>query len=328
MKIFPLALMFSLCLSFWPAGALQAQEAAPDENLWQLLQASQDYGLFLQVLEAADPIFTAHLEGGWAATTLLAPTDAALEAYLQEAGLSLEDLLKAEGLNSLIAYHLLPGTFGEGALLATAGAYYGTDLPRSVVQITAEDESLLANGVLIESPNAIVGNNGVIHGLGGVLTPPEGLVWAYGDEDLADNFQTLADDPRFSLFAQLIQAAEREVPLRVMPYLIFAPSNETIEALLAEQGIRFEDLLDNPSTLAPLTIYHLYGNTLTPEDLAALASSDEEGVLLGSRLDGTMARLTIDAEGELYVDGLPLDETPIFTQNGVIYVIEGVLFPG
>lgn len=327
MKSAFLFFLLALCFSPLPL-ATQAQDTPPEENLWLVLQASEDYRLFQQILEAADPIFIAHLEGGWAAATVLAPSDAALEAYLEESGLSLDELLDSEDLNTLIAYHFLPGTFGQTALEATAGAYYGTDLPRTVIQVTAEEEALFVNRVLIESPNALIGSNGVIHGLGGVLTAPDDLPLAYADESLQDNFQTLADDPRFSMFAQMVQALGREDPFRVMPYLVFAPTNDSIEALLEAQGISFEDLIDNPDTLAALTLYHLYGNILAPEDLAALADSEEGGVLLGSRLGGTMATLSTDENGELYINGLPLDETPIPTQNGIIYVIEGVLFPG
>jgi uncharacterized surface protein with fasciclin (FAS1) repeats len=132
-----------------------------------LLAAATDHGEFASLLAALDAAMmteTLQAEGPF---TLLAPTDDAFAALPAGAVDALLD--DEEALLRLLQYHVVDGrvdmatALAEGTLPTLAGD--------AVTVTMVEDDTILVDGVQVLEPD-IEADNGLLHGLDGVLLPP------------------------------------------------------------------------------------------------------------------------------------------------------------
>jgi uncharacterized surface protein with fasciclin (FAS1) repeats len=97
--------------------------------------------------------------------TLIAPTNAAFEAFIEENGTFLLD--NVEALRSTLLYHViaevLPSQQLEDGFYVTANGLS--------VQVTVSDQGISFDDSTVEEAD-ILGFNGIIHGVGSVLFPP------------------------------------------------------------------------------------------------------------------------------------------------------------
>lgn len=158
------------------------EEMEEPGNIAEIVVASAgaeapEFATLLAAVQAADPSILEALSNGgpW---TVFAPTDAAFAALLEALETTPEDLLaNTELLNTVLAYHVVPGTLTSTAIV---GAFEmmeegsvinaGTLLPQALVVGLGE------NGVVInETINVVAVDvtaaNGVIHVIDGVLVP-------------------------------------------------------------------------------------------------------------------------------------------------------------
>jgi uncharacterized surface protein with fasciclin (FAS1) repeats len=136
-----------------------------------------EFTILLAAVQGADPLILAEaLNGG--PYTIFAPTNAAFEAAIAALGTTPEDLLNnSELLTTVLAYHVVPGYFTSGTVVAVAGAEGGatiaTALPGTTVSVALDGESVMVNDATVTAVDVLAGN-GVIHVIDTVLLPPAG----------------------------------------------------------------------------------------------------------------------------------------------------------
>ena len=148
--------------------------------------------------------------------TVFAPTDDAFAKLLGELEITAEDLLADPGLADILLYHVVPGVVSSETVVTLTEA--GTALGENVT-VTVEDGKVFINDseVIITDIEA---ENGVIHVIDTVLSPPSGrdcATWAFTDAlgntyDLVESFPTVED------YAAVIPAAYEGDYAEAFPY--------------------------------------------------------------------------------------------------------------
>jgi len=133
-----------------------------------------EFTILLAAVQAADPSILATLSGP-GPYTVFAPTDAAFAAALEALGVTAEELLaNTELLNSVLAYHVVPGHFTAETVIAVAGetgANVATLLAGDTVSITVVDGAVMVNDATVVAAD-VHASNGLVHVIDTVLLPP------------------------------------------------------------------------------------------------------------------------------------------------------------
>lgn len=182
--------------------------------------------------------------------------------------------------------------------------------------------------------------NGVIHVINQILTPPSlNLVLpAAAPETLAlkaqvpdDTLEELkqADTSQETVVAVInsisgLKTAATAIAAAGMtdalqgrgPFTLFVPTDPAFQEMPAEQ---IEALLNNRAALADRLRYHLVLGDINSADLAKLPT-----VLTAS---GEALVITVQENGQIFVNGVPVYQADIEASNGTIHVIGGVLTP-
>jgi transforming growth factor-beta-induced protein len=129
-----------------------------------------EFTTLLAAVSAADPSVLALLSGTSGPFTVFAPTDAAFAALLEELGVTAEELLgNTELLNTVLAYHVVPGTF----YAEDFAGYLGEG--ESISFATLAGVPVTFNGAAINASNLVAtdvaASNGVVHVIDAVLVP-------------------------------------------------------------------------------------------------------------------------------------------------------------
>lgn len=103
---------------------------------------------------------------------------------------------------------------------------------------------------------------------------------------------------------------------------VFAPTNEAFEALGEET---LNAVLADQEQLTSILLFHVVDGEFLAADVIAAAGDD--GVLVIASLEGSDLTITIDADGNVFVNDIAVVSFDVQATNGVIHVIEGVLIP-
>lgn len=160
-------------------------------------------------------------------------------------------------------------------------------------------------------------------GCGGDEDPPAA---AQGPQSL---LPTLLADARFTRLGTLLNLSGRASELAALQgATLFAPTNEAIDALLAELGLSQEQVLADPGFLRELLDYHLpelEGRELCSADMKpgrAVVSGLARGFFKVDQVDGRLA--IIDSSNRR----AHIIQADIAASNGVIHALDKVLLPG
>lgn len=297
------------------------------------------FTVLLAAVQAADPVFleTLSSEELPAGITVFAPTDAAFADLLASLETTPEDLLaNTDLLNTVLAYHVVPGYWAAEDVVALDGAYIGTLLDGAALSISAGDDGVFVNDSQIIQTD-IQASNGVVHVIDAVLVPVVEEKTETTDEMMED-LGTIADvvvasatgdDPQFTVLLAAVQAADPVVLANLSeqgPWTVFAPTDAAFAAALDSLGITAEELLADAETLTSILSYHVVPGFFTLADITTLAESamamDMSSVVFASGLPGATLEI---ADGQ--INGINIAATDIMADNGVIHVIDGVLLP-
>lgn len=276
---------------------------------------SKSFTILAAALEATG--LDAALDGA-GSFTLFAPDDAAfLEIFSEEdlAELLADDADKEADLADLAAilsYHVVPSEIqstdlaeGVNAALALTGVNLFVELSEGAV--TVQDIPVTEADILA--------GNGVIHAVGGVLSP-FGIGSTIGSGGTAESF---------SILSAALAATELDAALDgAGAFTLFAPNDaaflaaftqEQLDELLADDADKEADLAD----LAAILSYHVVPSEIQSTDLA-------EGVNTAASLTGTNLYVTL-TEGAVTVQEGTVIEADLLAGNGVIHVVNSVLTP-
>ena len=238
--------------------------------------------------------------------TVFAPTNDAFNNLLSELGASSLDDISAEALTPILLYHVLGGAVASSQL---STGYVSTVSPgpnNSFISLYINlDNGVALNGTTNVTSADIVADNGIIHVIDEVLTPPTVV-------DIA-----IANGSFSSLVSAVVKAELVDALSADGPFTVFAPTNDAFAQLLTDLGAGSLD--DIPvSTLTDVLLYHVVSGNVRSTDLVAgmvptLNSQAEIEVDLGSdvTLNSNTKVVAVDVQAT----------------NGVVHVIDKVLLP-
>jgi uncharacterized surface protein with fasciclin (FAS1) repeats len=266
-----------------------------------IVAVAESAGTFNTLLAALDAAgLSAALEGE-GPFTVFAPTDAAFASIDGEV---LNDLIAdSELLTAVLTYHVVPGRFtsGEVANLMSAATLNG-----KAVSIAVENGSVRVDNATVTTAD-IEASNGVIHVIDQVIFP----------EAVADLIQTARGAGTFTTLLAAVEAAGLTDVLKGDgPFTVFAPTDE---AFAAVPGEALAALLEDVEALTAVLTYHV-----VPGDLS---STDVLGSDALTTVNGALASISIDTQGQPRIDDAVIIATDIDARNGVIHVIDRVIFP-
>ncbi|MCH1479606.1 MAG: fasciclin domain-containing protein [Crocinitomicaceae bacterium] len=242
-----------------------------------------------------------------ASYTVFAPTDEAFEALAAWVGVSVADLLTEavtppEFLADVLAYHVL----GAPVLAAelSNGAIVAPVSQTNTLKVTVKGSGeAFVNQAQITATD-IACDNGVVHVLDGVLIPFETVV----DVAIDNGFSTLATAV---ITAELLPALSDPYNL----FTVFAPTNDAFDALATALDTDLAGILALPN-LADVLLYHVVAGPVTAADL----------------VDGPVPTLNgsdvvVDLTNGVMINDAMVTTADVFSDNGVVHIIDGVLLP-
>ncbi|EON75529.1 hypothetical protein ADIS_3932 [Lunatimonas lonarensis] len=271
-----------------------------NENFSTLLAAVMQAGL-AEALAAADGDFT-----------VFAPTDAAFARFMDDNGLTAEQLLASPNLVDILSYHVVVGPVPSSAVSAGSVTSLGTT-PFFVSVDPAGGIWLNGSAQVVDAD--IMADNGIIHVIDYVITPPTESI-----AEIAVGFTTAAEPE----FTQLVGALARAGLVDAVSggfsdnLTVFAPTDAAFEALYAALEVDgFEDI--DLELLTAVLTYHVVPARAFSQDL-------REGAELPT-LSGDNTLTVNLADLQINESGLIPALLNVHATNGVIHVIDQVLLP-
>ena len=290
-----LALPLALAL-----GACDDDDPMSIEEPVNIVMTAADAGSFSTLLTALDVAsLTSALEGA-GPFTVFAPTDAAFADVDPEV---LTDLLAdTELLAAVLTYHVVPGRFTAADV---AGLSSAPTLNGKAVPLSFDGTIVTVDGARVISPD-IEASNGIIHVIDQVILP----------EPIADIVQVAKGAEIFSTLLTAVEAAGLTATLKSDgPFTVFAPTNAAFDAIDPDA---LNALLADPAALAAVLTYHVVPGSFSATDVLA---SD-----FLTTANGALAAISLDG-GNPKIDNAFIVDTDIDARNGIIHVIDRVIFP-
>ena len=170
------------------------------------------------------------IDGGSGAFTVMAPTNAALSAFLASQGFASLDAVPDPLLRTILEYHVIPGVVGSGDILVAQNTLSGEvlDLPDDTDIVAAAD---------------VAATNGLVHVISEVLGPPS----------LSSVAGVILTDPNFSTLAAALVAKDLITPLSTGARTVFAPNNAAFTAA---------GVTDPAAVSTDILTYHVLGSSV------------------------------------------------------------------
>ena len=279
----------------------------PQRNIVELAQNTPDLSILVEAVVAAGLAPT--LSTG--TLTVFAPTNAAFAALLTELGVTKEALLANKPLlTAVLTYHVL------GSKVMRADVPLGkaiTPVSGGFFKIESNNGLKITDGrnrVSTITSTDIQASNGVVHLVDKVLLP--------ADKDIVATASALPD---FSILVEAVVAAGLVSTLQgAGPFTVFAPTNAAFAALLTELGVTKDALLANKTLLTQVLTYHVVPARVLKAEVpvnTAITTVQGQTFTINSSMvitDQNMRTSNIVA-------------TDVFTNNGVIHVVDKVILP-
>ena len=275
--------------------SLSEADEAELPNLVETAAAAGTFNTLLAAAEAAGLAETLQSEGPF---TVFAPTDDAFATLG-------EDTIKAlledpETLADILLYHVVPGEVLAADVVELTSA---TTLQGSPVLVTVTEEGVQINGAKVVTTD-IQTSNGVIHVIDAVITPPTQSIVDIAVSD--ENFSTLV--------AALDAAGLVETLQGEGPFTVFAPTND---AFAQVEGL--DAILADTELLTSILLYHVVDGAVFAGDVVELEAAPT--------VNGEEVTITVDEDGNVFINDAQVIITDILATNGVIHVINTVLVP-
>ena len=242
--------------------------------------------------------------------TVFAPTDDAFALLGDETIAALLD--DTDTLTDILTYHVIGSEIDSSAAISSAGSTVEM-VNGDSTGLSLDGDNLLVNTVTVTTVD-VEADNGVIHVIDAVLTPP--VDKGTPTMNIVDTAVSAGD---FGTLVTALQAAGLDATLadETQSFTVFAPTDaafamidpDTLDLLLADTDALSDVLLQHvvSGEVSSVTAYTLNGLSATT------ASGAEIPVAINSELD------------TLTFGGATVTTTDIYTTNGVIHVIDMVV---
>ena len=243
--------------------------------------------------------------------TVFAPTDDAFALLGQD----VIDLLFTFGIDTLsdiLTYHVISGEVDSSAAISSAGSLVEM-VNGDSIGLSLDGDNLLVNTATVILVD-VAADNGVIHVIDAVLTPPADK--GTPTMNIVDTAVAAGD---FGTLVTALQAAGLDATLadETQSFTVFAPTDaafamidpETLNLLIADTDALSSVLLQHvvSGEVNSVTAYTLNGSSATTASGAAIP------VAINTELD------------TLTFGGAIVQTTDIYTTNGIIHVIDTVV---
>ncbi|MBN2613394.1 MAG: fasciclin domain-containing protein [Bacteroidales bacterium] len=300
-----------------------------DKMIDEILQ-DQNLSQFLAVVEKAELTGTIHAYGAY---TIFAPTNDAIIAYLQKNGKnSVEDLNKEEA-EAIVKYHLIRDTLSTADFVD--GRLASPNFLKKYLTTKAESEGTAIFQRINRQAKVIQenfrGNNGFVHIIDQVLTPPE--------NSITDAIRALPED--YSLMKTLFErsgwADSLDKEIEDQWFTFFIQDNEAFnnagiydeEDLLEQLRVNTPEVTDDEELIRNYIGYHGINNLLYIADLMVISSMNtlvpKQIITFKRNLDVILLNELV--QGKFNEPGIPLiresDYSDLSCSNGVIQKIDG-----
>jgi len=284
--------------------ALCALQTTDAESIFDIASNAEGFSTLALALNAAG------LDGalsGDGTFTAFAPIDSAFADLPEELVNKLLDPIWKPQLQDVLLYHVLGSEvrstdLSDGLAATTLNGEditINTDPPR----INGNSNILVDDGLV-----DIEADNGVVHGIGSVLTPVS----------VTSNIVAIAaGDDRFSTLVAAVTAAGLGDALSGDgPLTVFAPTNAAFDAL-PEGTVESLLLPENIETLTDILKYHVVAANAASSTLV----SGDVGTLNGDTVKVDVS------DGGVKVNNANVTIADIIASNGIIHAIDSVLIP-
>ena len=273
----------------------------PSNSIYDIVANSNDHNTLELAIDTCG--LTATLQGA-GTFTLFAPTDAAFNALPQGTIAALLNDLPQ--LTDILKHHVVGDSVMSGMLSNNqiVTTLLGDDV---TVTINTNGDVFIDNAQVIVAD--IVADNGVVHVIDAVLiptTPANNTV--YDIIDLSPSHTTLKT---------AIDACGLDGTLKgAGPFTVFAPTDAAFNALPAGT---IAALLNDLPQLTDILKHHVVGANV----LSGSLSNNQ----IVTTLLGTDVTVTINSNGDVFIDNAQVIVADIVADNGVVHVIDAVLLP-
>lgn len=282
------------------------------QSVVDLAVSNSNLSILVQALQRADLATTLNGDGPF---TVLAPTNAAFEALLNDLGLSSLNDVPVDVLRNILLNHVISGNVRSTDLTTGYAATLAKGPNDSAISLYVDKTSgVKFNGTANVTSADIIGSNGVVHVIDRVITVPTVVNHALANP----NFSTLvAALTRADLGVDYVSVLSGNGP-----FTVFAPTNAAFAALLQELGAN--SLNDIPAaTLNAVLQYHVVSGANVRS--TQLTNGQEVTTFQGGKFtitltDGAKIRDAKDRVANIIA-------TDVQGGNGVVHAIDKVILP-
>ena len=310
-----LVLIFSSLLILQGCGSGTKHEVTPTpvapadpQSIMDVATANGSFTTLIAALEATGLDTT--LSNMDSKFTVFAPTDDAFALLGQDVIDAL--LADTDTLSDILTYHVISGEVDSSAAISSAGSLVEM-VNGDSIGLSLDGDNLLVNTATVILVD-VAADNGVIHVIDAVLTPP--AVKGTPTMNIVDTAVAAGD---FGTLVTALQAAGLDATLadETQSFTVFAPTDaafamidpETLNLLIADTDALSSVLLQHvvSGEVNSVTAYTLNGSSATTASGAAIP------VAINTELD------------TLTFGGATVQTTDIYTTNGIIHVIDTVV---
>jgi len=249
--------------------------------------------------------------------TVLAPTNAAFSDFTNP---------NSNTLSSILLNHVLSGAITSADLAALGNTYantLATGPNDSALSLYSNiDDGVRFNGVSSVAIADVIGTNGIIHAVDGVIDLPTIVTFALANPNLSSLVASLAEADGSAADPMLIPTLSGDGP-----FTVFAPLNSAFTTLLDSNPAWTTPAdIDDALLNSVLTHHVLNGNNRAESLTDGMMVSTLEGDMITINLpgnDGNAGKIT-DGSGNTDID---IVLTNVQAINGVVHAVETVLIP-
>ena len=288
-------------------------------------------------LDAANLTTTLQTEGSF---TVFAPSNSALDTFIQNAGLDLDNLSQAEEelLRNILLNHVILGEEISSSDIVTAGAGYessgatGPDNANLSLYYRVDNGTVTINGQSDVTDADNTAANGVVHVVDAVIELPTVVTFAVADPTFSQLEIALTTETPATDFASILSRTESGNQDNINPdFTVFAPTDAAFQELL-DSNMDWDSLADIDDDLLTSVLLHhvIAGNNARSTDL-----NNPGDTIPNTLVDQTITITLPSTNGNLadVTDGAGNDDIGVIVvdvqaSNGVIHVLNKVLVPG
>ena len=282
---------------------------APITTVVDVAAASEDFETLTAALQATG--LDATLSDTDSQFTVFAPTDDAFALLGQE---TIDALLEdPDTLSAILTYHVLDSRVSSSAAIDAAGSTIAT-VNGAALGLSLSGDELLVNTATVTTTD-ISANNGVIHVIDAVLTPPQ----SQPQQPTMNIIETAVASDDFTTLAAALEATNLVATLsdESQEFTVFARTDAAFAAL---GQATIDTLLANPEVLKEILLQHVVSGSV--DSITAFSLNGQQA----QTVSGNQIDITIDGENDTLKFGdATVTMTDIQTTNGIIHVLDTVV---